>query len=92
MSGQLSGRKALVTGGARGIGAAIAAALAKAGASVMIGDILEARGRETASALSQSGAKSGFVKLDVSDDEQTPLEDAVTQARALLTSAPTAYR
>ena len=50
MSGQLSGRKALVTGGARGIGAAIAQALGKAGASVMIGDILEARGRETAAA------------------------------------------
>jgi len=70
MSGQLSGRKALVTGGARGIGAAIAQALGKAGASVMIGDILEARGRETAAALSQSGVKGGFVKLDVSDDEQ----------------------
>ncbi len=70
MSGQLSGRKALVTGGARGIGAAIAEALAKAGASVMIADILEARGRDTAGALSQSGAKVGFVRLDLSDDDQ----------------------
>ena len=61
---------ALVTGGARGIGAAIATALANAGASVMIADILEERGRETAAALSQSGAKSEFVKLDVTDDEQ----------------------
>ncbi len=41
----LAGRKALVTGGARGIGAAIATALAKAGASVMIADILERPGR-----------------------------------------------
>jgi NAD(P)-dependent dehydrogenase (short-subunit alcohol dehydrogenase family) len=32
----LAGRKALVTGGARGIGAAIAEALANAGASVMM--------------------------------------------------------
>ena len=70
MSGQLSGRSALVTGGARGIGAAIATALANAGASVMIADILEERGRETAAALSKSGAKSDFVKLDVADDEQ----------------------
>ena len=70
MSGQLAGRSALVTGGARGIGAAVATALANAGASVMIADILEERGRETAAALSQSGAKSGFVKLDVADDEQ----------------------
>ena len=70
MSGQLSGRSALVTGGARGIGAAVATALANAGASVMIADILVERGRETAAALSQSGARSGFVKLDVADDEQ----------------------
>jgi 3alpha(or 20beta)-hydroxysteroid dehydrogenase len=70
MSGQLSGHSALVTGGARGIGAAIATALAKAGASVMIGDVLEGRGRETAVTLSQSGAKCEFVKLDVTDDAQ----------------------
>jgi NAD(P)-dependent dehydrogenase (short-subunit alcohol dehydrogenase family) len=36
----------------------------------MIADILEARGRDTAGALSQSGAKVGFVRLDVSDDDQ----------------------
>jgi 3alpha(or 20beta)-hydroxysteroid dehydrogenase len=57
MSGQLSGRSALVTGGARGIGAAIATALANAGASVIIADILEERGRETAAALSQSAPR-----------------------------------
>ena len=34
----LAGRKALVTGGARGLGAGMAAALSKAGAAVMIGD------------------------------------------------------
>ena len=70
MSGQLSGHSALVTGGARGIGAAIATALANAGASVMIADILEGRGRETAVTLSQSGAKCEFVRLDVTDDAQ----------------------
>ena len=36
----LTGRKALVTGAARGIGAGIAQALSEAGASVMIGDVL----------------------------------------------------
>jgi len=36
----LTGRKALVTGGARGLGAGMAAALARAGAAVVIGDIL----------------------------------------------------
>lgn len=36
---ELNGRTALVTGGARGIGSAIAIALAKAGCNVMIGDL-----------------------------------------------------
>jgi hypothetical protein len=36
----LAGKHALVTGGARGIGAAIAQALANAGAAIMIADIL----------------------------------------------------
>ena len=39
----LAGRKALVTGGARGLGAGMAAALSKAGAAVMIGDVLSRR-------------------------------------------------
>lgn len=64
----LAGRKALVTGGARGIGASIAEALAKAGAAVMIGDILNDLGQQTANAIAKTGAKAGFVPLDVRDD------------------------
>ncbi|MDA7416256.1 SDR family oxidoreductase [Xenophilus arseniciresistens] len=65
----LSGRKALVTGGARAIGATIAQALAQAGASVMIGDLLAEEGLATAQALPLSGgARSGFVKMDVTQD------------------------
>ncbi len=64
----LTGRKALVTGGARGIGASIAQALAKAGAAVMIGDILAELGEQTAGAIAGTGAKAGFVPLDVRDD------------------------
>ena len=66
----LAGRHALVTGGARAIGATIAAALAQAGAAVMIGDILDDLGRETAAGLSAKGAKAGFVHLDVTDKSQ----------------------
>jgi len=66
----LAGRKALVTGGARGIGASIAQALANAGASVMIGDILEDLGKQTAADLAKAGVKTGFVQLDVTDDAQ----------------------
>jgi NAD(P)-dependent dehydrogenase (short-subunit alcohol dehydrogenase family) len=65
----LAGRKALVTGGARGIGAGIAQALAAAGASVMLGDVRADLGRETAQALGKGGAKVGFVPLDVTREQ-----------------------
>lgn len=64
----LQGRTALVTGGARGLGAGMAQALAAAGASVMIGDILEDTGRATAKALADQGFRASFVQLDVTDE------------------------
>jgi 3alpha(or 20beta)-hydroxysteroid dehydrogenase len=64
----LAGRKALVTGGARGLGAGMASALSKAGAAVMIGDVLTDVGRQTAEALAAGGAKAAFVTLDVTDE------------------------
>lgn len=60
----LSGRSALVTGGARGLGAGMAAALAGAGARVMVADVLVDAGEKTAADL-PGGA---FVELDVTDD------------------------
>lgn len=59
----LSGRHALVTGGATGIGKAIAEALKAAGAAIAISDIDGAAGEATAAAL--GGA---FVQFDVTDD------------------------
>ncbi len=79
MSGKaLSGRTALVTGGARGIGASIALALADAGASVMIGDILQDLGRETAAQVGKSGNKTAFVKLDVTQESDWETAAAAT--------------
>jgi NAD(P)-dependent dehydrogenase (short-subunit alcohol dehydrogenase family) len=75
--GQLTGKHALVTGGARGLGAGMAEALAAAGASVMIGDILVDAGKATAKAISDKGTKVGFVALDVTDEASW--EKAVTQ-------------
>jgi NAD(P)-dependent dehydrogenase (short-subunit alcohol dehydrogenase family) len=66
----LTGRKAVVTGAARGIGAAVAEAIASAGAAVVIADILDDLGRETAKKIGEAGVKTGFVHLDVSDDAQ----------------------
>jgi 3alpha(or 20beta)-hydroxysteroid dehydrogenase len=59
----LSGRNAIVTGGARGIGAGIVRALSAAGASVVIADLLEPEG----SALAQEiGGR--FISHDVTDE------------------------
>ena len=67
MSGKsLEGRKALVTGGARGIGAAIAQALARSGAAVMIGDILDDTGKASAaraSARALAGAAAAATRV-----------------------------
>jgi 3alpha(or 20beta)-hydroxysteroid dehydrogenase len=74
----LAGRKALVTGGARGLGEGMAQALARAGAAVVVGDIREDLGKECADALRASGATADFVPLDVTSDESW--ERAVPEA------------
>jgi len=62
---RLDGKVALISGAARGIGAATAARMAQAGARVMIGDILEERARDTIAAIRSAGGDCEFVKLDV---------------------------
>jgi 3alpha(or 20beta)-hydroxysteroid dehydrogenase len=74
----LTGRKALVTGGARGLGEGMAQALARAGAAVVVGDIREDLGKECAEALRASGAAADFVPLDVTSEESW--ERAVPEA------------
>ena len=80
-SSQLAGRKALVTGGARGIGATVAGALAKAGASVMIGDVLGDVGAKTAAELSSGSAEVAFTHLDVTDERSWKAAVAETIAK-----------
>jgi NAD(P)-dependent dehydrogenase (short-subunit alcohol dehydrogenase family) len=76
----LTGRKALVTGGAQGLGAGIATALANAGAAVVIADIQEDTGKATADAIAQTGATARFVPLDVTNDANWESAVSVTIA------------
>ncbi len=63
---RLRGRRALVTGGASGIGRATAARLLAEGAAVVIADIAGERAFEAARVLAESGQVSGLV-MDVTD-------------------------
>ncbi len=66
----LTGKKALVTGGAVGIGRGCALALARAGADVAVVDIDEKTGTKTAEELKAGGVDSLFVSCDVTKKEQ----------------------
>ncbi|GAB3626245.1 short-chain dehydrogenase [Pandoraea terrae] len=65
----LAGRKILITGGARGLGAAFVRAAAAVGAQVVIADILEDAGRALAAELAAAGAPVAFVAVDLRDAE-----------------------
>jgi 2-hydroxycyclohexanecarboxyl-CoA dehydrogenase len=60
-------RVAVVTGAASGIGRATAAALAAAGARVIVADIDEAKGNESAAALRAAGHRADFVAVNLTD-------------------------
>jgi NAD(P)-dependent dehydrogenase (short-subunit alcohol dehydrogenase family) len=60
----LTGRRILITGAARGLGAAMAQAAVRAGARVVIADVLHDLGRCTATAL---GPQAHYVAMDVAD-------------------------
>lgn len=64
----LSGRTALITGGARGLGLKMAETLAGQGAAVVIADVDAETGAASAEILAHAGHKVSFVHLDVTDD------------------------
>ncbi|HET7685544.1 MAG TPA: glucose 1-dehydrogenase, partial [Candidatus Limnocylindria bacterium] len=69
MTRQLAGRVAIVTGGARGIGAASARHLAAEGAAVVIADVLDDEGQALAADLCADGADAFYRHLDVTDEQ-----------------------
>ena len=66
----LAGRRALVTGSSRGIGAAIAVALAEAGADVVVHCAGNAdQASEVAARITAAGRRTGIVQTDLSADD-----------------------
>ncbi len=73
---RLAGKVALITGAANGMGQSEAMLFAKEGARVVVGDLLEAQGRDVVDAIAKSGGQARFVKLDVTNEDAW--RDAVT--------------
>jgi NAD(P)-dependent dehydrogenase (short-subunit alcohol dehydrogenase family) len=69
MTARLEGKTAIITGGARGQGAAHGRRLAEEGASVILGDILEDAGQAHARELRAAGHDVHFLRLDVTTPE-----------------------
>ncbi len=67
---RLEGKVALITGGARGMGAAEAKMFSREGAKVVICDVLEADGQQTEAEINETGGDAIFVKLDVTQQSE----------------------
>lgn len=65
----LSGKMALVTGAAQGIGLGIARALAEAGAAVTVTDVNDTLGAAATDAIQAAGGKAQFVHADVTHEQ-----------------------
>jgi NAD(P)-dependent dehydrogenase (short-subunit alcohol dehydrogenase family) len=76
---RLPGKVALISGGARGMGAVEARLFAREGAKVVLGDVLEPEGRKTEADIRAEGGDAVFVRLDVTreDDWQRAVGVAV---------------
>ena len=83
--GKLDGKVALISGGARGQGAAEAETFVREGAKVVFGDILDAEGQKVEAAIRASGGEAVYVHLDVTNeaDWQTAVRTATGRYGAL---------
>jgi 3alpha(or 20beta)-hydroxysteroid dehydrogenase len=77
--GKLDGKVALISGGARGQGAAEAKTFAKEGAKVVFGDIRDQAGKQVEAEIRAGGGEAVYVHLDVTSEEdwRHAVEEAV---------------
>ncbi len=66
--GRLDGKVALISGGARGQGAAEARTFTREGAKVVFGDILDDEGRQVEAAIRAAGGDATYIHLDVTNE------------------------
>jgi 3alpha(or 20beta)-hydroxysteroid dehydrogenase len=67
--GRLEGKTAVISGSARGLGASIGRLFAQEGASVLITDILDDLGEQTANEIRAAGGRAIYQHLDVASEE-----------------------
>jgi cyclopentanol dehydrogenase len=78
---RLEGKVALISGGARGQGAAEAKLFAREAAKVVIGDVLEKEGQQTEAEINEAGGEALFIRLDVTKAEDWRRAMETTVAR-----------
>jgi cyclopentanol dehydrogenase len=79
--GKLDGKVALISGGARGQGAAEAKAFASEGAKVVFGDVRDEEGKQVEADIRTAGGEAAYVHLDVTSeaDWQHAVQEAVNR-------------
>ena len=66
---RLEGKVAIITGGARGMGASEAKLFAREGAKVIICDLLEEEGRQIEAQIAEAGGEAMFLRMDVTQEK-----------------------
>ena len=78
---RLENKVALISGGARGMGAVEAKLFAREGAKVIIGDVLEEEGRQVEAEINEGGGECLFVSLNVTSESAWQTAVDATLAR-----------
>ncbi len=78
---RLQGKVALISGGARGMGAAEARMFAREGAAVVLGDVLDDLGQQVEAEINETGGKAIYTHLDVTNqqDWESAVQTAVSR-------------